>query len=345
MEGDQGKNQLTTIESVLANGLAHLPEFLSQTAFGAISRLVTGLVDIPAVALAGYKERLEDKNREARSLRQSLSDVAIAKVLEDDAVVQRTVDRLINEQIKRQKNREAVALGAIKILATRSAPTSQTNVDDEWLDSFSEKAETAHSENVQELWARVLAGELAIPGSFSKRALDVLKALDQSEAEKFANMVRFSFGNIIPSLTIGFSGTLFSDAVKLQDLGLLSGVNPRFGKPIMHTPGKEFGGLAGRRAHLQVYSQSQPKIDIVFLTEVGRQLAYLVDDPGGAAEWEVGKKIARLIQNDCDAAMLLRKSEEGKMSEPEVVFGDILFDAEAGLFRAFRKTASPDTSA
>lgn len=252
---------------------------------------------------------------------------------------------MINEQIKRQKNREAVALGAIKILATRSAPTSQTNVDEEWLDSFSEKAETAHSENVQELWARVLAGELAIPGSFSKRALDVLKALDQSEAEKFANMVRFSFGNIIPSLTIGFSGTLFSDAVKLQDLGLLSGVNPRFGKPIMHTPGKEFGGLAGRRAHLQVYSQSQPKIDIVFLTEVGRQLAYLVDDPGGAAEWEVGKKIARLIQNDCDAAMLLRKSEEGKMSEPEVVFGDILFDAEAGLFRAFRKTASPDTSA
>lgn len=335
MASEQDKNELTTIESVLANGLAHLSEFLSQTAFGAISRLVTGLVDIPAVALAGYKERLEDNNREARSLRQSLSDASIAKVLEDGSVVQRTVDRLINEQIKKQKNREAVASGAIRILAQRHAPTVDKKLDEEWLDNFSEKAETAHSEEAQEIWARVLAGELAIPGSFSKRSLDLLRALDPLEAEKFANMVRLSFGNVIPSQSIGFSGPIFSDAIKLQDLGLLSGVSPRFSKPIMHTPGNEFGGLAGRRVHLQVYSQSQPHIDILFLTEVGRQLAYLVDDPDATAEWTVGKLIARSVENISTAAMLVKKAENGELSEPEAVFGDIRFDAEAGLFRAF----------
>jgi hypothetical protein len=331
--GEQDKKELATIESVLANGLANLPEFLSQTAFGAISRLVTGLVDIPAVALAGYKERLEDKNREARSLRQSLSDAAIAKVLEDDLVVQRAVDRLINEQVKKQKNLEAVASGTIRILSERPATTSDEKLDEEWLDKFSEKAETAHSEAAQDIWARVLAGELAIPGSFSKRSLDLLKALDPSEAEKFANIVRLSFGNIIPSQSIGFSGRLFSDAIKLQDLGLLSGVSPRFSKPIMYNAGEKFGGLAGRRVHLQVYSNYQPQIDIVFLTEVGRQLAYLVDDPDAAAEWAVGQLIARSIEDVCTAAMLLKKDENGDLSEPETVFGDIIFDDDAGLFR------------
>lgn len=336
MDGDQGKKELATIESVLANGLSHLPDFLSQTAFGAISRLVTGLVDIPAVALIGYKERLEDKNREARSLRQSLSDAAIAKVLNDDSVVQRTVDRLINENIKKQKNREAVASGAINILSQRERRTSESTLDEEWLDYFSAKAETAHSEDAQELWARVLAGELSASGSFSRRSLDVLKALDQKEAEKFANIVRFSFGNLIPSQCIGFSGPIFSDAIKMQDLGLLSGVSPRFRKPVMHTPGKEFGGVAGRRAHLQVYSKSQPSFDIVFLTSVGSQLAYLVDDPDAAAEWEIGKIIARSIQNDSEAAMLLKKDQVGELSDPEVIFGDIRFDADVGLFRASR---------
>src|ERR1700738_406886 len=38
---------------------------------------------------------------------------------------------------------------------------------------------------LQELWGKVLAGEIEQPGSYSLRALDVLSAMTQKEAERF----------------------------------------------------------------------------------------------------------------------------------------------------------------
>ncbi|RNJ62547.1 MAG: DUF2806 domain-containing protein [Porphyrobacter sp. IPPAS B-1204] len=331
-ESDNGPRELTTIESVLANGLSHLPEFLSQTAFGAISRLVTGLVDIPAIALAGYKERLEDRNKETRTLRQALSNAAIAKIVEDDAIVQRTVDRLINEEVNKQRSREAVASGTLTILAERSQQTSDQKVDEDWLDSFINKAETARSDEMRALWSRVLAGEIATPGSFSKRSLEVLKTLDRQEAEKFSKIVQLSFGNIIPTESIGKSGDNFSDARVLEDLGLLSGVLGTLAKPLMHTPGKLFGGLAGRRFHLQVHSTAEVSVKAVFLTQVGRELAYLVEDPDGMHELAVARSIGYSLVGQATSAMILRKNEHRQLSDPELLFGTMEYRADSDSF-------------
>lgn len=320
---ERSERNLVTIEAVFAAGLAHLPDFLSKTAFGALSRLVTGLVDIPVIALSGYKERLEDKNRESRSLRRSLSDAAIAKIINDEAMVQRTIDRLMNEQIAKQQNREAVATETLRFLENRGTLTSEESIDEEWLDSFSEKASKAYSPDARTMWSRVLAGELAIPGSYSRRSLAVLESLDQNEAETFSRIVKLSFGNVIPAASIGTSGTNFSEARLLEDLGLLSGVSSKFRKPLMHTPRSNIGGLSGRKSYLQVYSSASPMIEVVFLTTVGGQLAHLVDDTNGELERNVARLIGLSLKGKVDAAVLIQQDDKKVLFNPEPLFGPV----------------------
>ena len=46
---------------------------------------------------------------------------------------------------------------------------------------------------MQELWARVLAGEANTPGKYSKRTVNFLGELDKREAELFQNFCRFGW--------------------------------------------------------------------------------------------------------------------------------------------------------
>lgn len=62
---------------------------------------------------------------------------------------------------------------------------------------FFEDAGNISDDQIQELWAKVLAGEIKQPGSFSLRTLDVLKNLSKTEAEIFRVIASYaiSFGN------------------------------------------------------------------------------------------------------------------------------------------------------
>jgi hypothetical protein len=44
---------------------------------------------------------------------------------------------------------------------------------------------------MQILWARILASEAEVPGSFSKRTLEVLSVLEKTEAHLFTSVCRF----------------------------------------------------------------------------------------------------------------------------------------------------------
>ena len=57
-----------------------------------------------------------------------------------------------------------------------------------WTSSYSEAAQDISDEDMQELWARVLAGEVEKPGSTSVRTLAILRNLDQSTAKLFRRL-------------------------------------------------------------------------------------------------------------------------------------------------------------
>ena len=53
----------------------------------------------------------------------------------------------------------------------------------DWFMRFFEEARNISDEQVQDLWAKVLAGEIKSPGSFSLRFIETLKTLSKDEAE------------------------------------------------------------------------------------------------------------------------------------------------------------------
>lgn len=65
----------------------------------------------------------------------------------------------------------------------REPNSSDTTFSLDWFVRFFEDAGNIGDEQMQELWAKVLAGEIDHPGTFSLRALDVLRNLSREEAE------------------------------------------------------------------------------------------------------------------------------------------------------------------
>jgi hypothetical protein len=62
--------------------------------------------------------------------------------------------------------------------------------DPDWFKTFDGGANVSNSE-MQEMWGRILAGELKSPGSFSRRSLAIVCELDQHAARSFAQLCRF----------------------------------------------------------------------------------------------------------------------------------------------------------
>jgi hypothetical protein len=98
-------------------------------------------------------------------------------------LLDRMIDRLIADQLRRQGNREAIAIGAVDLLTDNPPAPDTEGPAEDWLNTFSSYAERASSERLRQHWAQVLAGEIRRPGSFSLSTLQMFSLLDQSLAE------------------------------------------------------------------------------------------------------------------------------------------------------------------
>jgi hypothetical protein len=95
---------------------------------------------------------------------------------------------------QRESARQARIERIIGLAAAEFAPVqAEIPADSAWLSRFFERAQDAESEAEQEIWARLLAQELAEPGACSKRALDFLGAMDAWELAGFAEYCAFAF--------------------------------------------------------------------------------------------------------------------------------------------------------
>ena len=91
--------------------------------------------------------------------------------------------RIQYQEEKRQKNIESVVRQAASQLGDKEVPDSEP--DHDWTARFFNEAQDVSSDEMQSLWAKVLAGEVERAGSTSIRTLGILKNLDQETARLF----------------------------------------------------------------------------------------------------------------------------------------------------------------
>lgn len=91
--------------------------------------------------------------------------------------------RLVTEQ----RNIEAVVAGAFENLAadTTTEAVDVGEVRTEWLEEFGQVAGSVSEEWVKRTFARILAGEIKKPGTFSRRTVHAVRNMNQQTAESF----------------------------------------------------------------------------------------------------------------------------------------------------------------
>jgi len=99
----------------------------------------------------------------------------------------RATIRLTADSLRQQENRESVAIRAIdEYVHSRTEqprpPSSQAEIDVEWLDRFWRLAQDVTNTEMQSVWGRILARQAGGPETFSARCLEALSLLSSKDA-------------------------------------------------------------------------------------------------------------------------------------------------------------------
>lgn len=133
---------------------------------------------------------------------------------------------IVADVIRREVNVTRALLHAEEALAEETAEPVEANVDEDWLHRWRDSASQVSTEELQNLWGRLLAGEVKSPGTFSLRTLEFIRNLSKSEAEQIALLLRFVIGNMIirdANEILAENGAHFGLLFAMQSIGVVAG--------------------------------------------------------------------------------------------------------------------------
>jgi hypothetical protein len=168
----------------------------------------------------------------------------------------------------------------------------QHELDADWLAKWRTGAQEVSKEEMQRLWGKLLAGEVARPGSYSMHTVDFLSRMSSEDATALAHVAPFvtSIGIIkVADKDFKNLGLTFADFLYLDDLGLINGTNAIGGIQWTLSQFEENGRLVstleiGSDALVFVYSEDAArqgglKLNVFTLTRIGREILTLASFP------------------------------------------------------------------
>lgn len=98
--------------------------------------------------------------------------------------------RVLVKEEKRQRNIENVLQVSAQTLKDEPV-VSEEPVNPDWATRFFDIAQDISNEQMQDLWGRILAGEIKQPRSFSLRTLETLRNITSEEAQLFEKAAQY----------------------------------------------------------------------------------------------------------------------------------------------------------
>jgi hypothetical protein len=216
--------------------------------------------------------------RMARAEAEAQKIKATAQI-ETTELQQRALRRFLAEEAKKQDNIESITAKALPYLEAESKPQ---DIENDWITNFFDKCRLISDEQMQTLWAKVLAGEANSSGSYSKRTINFLSSLDKEDSVLFTSLCGFawSFGSLIPLIydeqapIYTNHGITFNALEHLDDIGLVSFVSlGTYGQTGLPKYGCVFYYEARINIEFQLEKDNQLNTGKVLLTKTGQELA------------------------------------------------------------------------
>lgn len=237
--------------------------------------------------------------------------------IEPTLFLESTAEKISNfkraEEIQQEINiNRTLYLVEEELLRSKQEP-SDKEVDPDWLFRWREAAKNTNNEQLRDIWAKTLAGEVKSPGSYSLRTLEFIRNISQDEALAISLLGQFAVGrSIFKTKRLEEAGIDFGFLLQMDDLGILHGVQ-----------GGDLSGLV-----LNFNSQVS---DRFFTVIINRNLVLTVasDDPSKKLSlecYQISKVGAELLSlGDFNA-------DEGYMREIGTKIGGQGFTVEIGQY-------------
>lgn len=105
-----------------------------------------------------------------------------------------TLSQRAERRLQMQRERQQYNLESIMNLALEycTDQVSTQDIDPDWFQQFCELVLEISNKSMQQLWAKILAGEIATPGKFSLKTLHALKQMSYKEALALQQAVNLS---------------------------------------------------------------------------------------------------------------------------------------------------------
>lgn len=182
-----------------------------------------------------YRPKAIRKEAEAKAYEIEIIERAKSKALAEGKEIdadtyERIQERILHKETKRQNNIDNVAQIAAEQLSQEQT-VSNESVNEDWTTRFFNIVEDVSDVEMQNLWGRILAGEVKQPQSYSLRTLELLKNLNKRDAEVFMKFANLAYSSNGTSFILNFKNEKlleekykihFGDRLLLEELGLLT---------------------------------------------------------------------------------------------------------------------------
>ena len=278
-----------------------------------------------------YRPKAIRKDAEAKAYEIEIIERAKSKALAEGKEIDadtfdRIQERLLHKETKRQNNIDNVSQIAAEQLGHEQV-VSDEPVDDDWTARFFNIVEDVSDDEMQQLWGRILAGEVKQPKSYSLRTLELLKTLSKREAEVFSrasNFVISSFNS--PFLFKGKNDELlhkydltFDDRLLLTETGLLQAEN-NISRPLKQNVTDSLIYFDSGKYIIKTLKKAdtpENRIEIFRFTKIGEELLKLLS-PNPTENYI--KDFCLHIQEfgvDVEYAFILAKNNNGTISHTQ----------------------------
>lgn len=200
---------------------------ISLINLGKLSKPISKLIEAVSQGIGTLYEPTKIRRKA-----KAQADASLIKVESDirkKDLLRRAANRLAFQEISRQENIESI----IKIAANSlPATVSEDHVDKDWISRFFDECKDVSNEELQKIWGRLLAGEVALPDSCSRKTLAILKELSPWDCKLFTRLCHLIWSSgrnhFIPyrkdvalESQLGKYNINYGELLHLENLGLM----------------------------------------------------------------------------------------------------------------------------
>lgn len=126
---------------------------------------------------------------------------------------------------KSQNVANAIQVAIEQLESEQESVITEKTINADWLNEWGEHAGFVSDNDMQQLWGKILAGEVKEPGSFSLRTMQFLRNLSKEEANLIHKYLNYNMTNFIVKDIEGYTdknSLSLENIIKLNEIGILA---------------------------------------------------------------------------------------------------------------------------